>query len=374
MGKLPGRAPPQGPDRPADVVPDRGRRGLPTQLIILALVAVIVVPGIAFAGLLLYRYAYSERARYELEGLAVARAAATVLDRHLNGLQTTLQTLSTSAFLASGELEGFYRQAQRVKTFIGADIGLRRSDGQPIFNTRVPWGSALPARQLAIDAQAIATGLPVISDVFIGTIADRPLVAVVLPVTIGDDTYLLHIRTETDRFHDVVKSVLPPDWLVGVGDRTGTYVTRSESHGEFTGKPGAPAFLARAVGREGTFVGESAFGEKVLVGYVRSAFSNWLVAASIKQEILEAPLRKALYVLVAFGAVTLLAASMIALWLWRFIAHPLEGLAIASRQVGNMQGPLPVKTVLREFVAVGGSRAGAVEQGCARSQGRRAHA
>ena len=276
---------------------------VPTQLIILTLVAVLVVPGIAFAGLLLSRYAHSERARYELEGLEVARAAATVLDRHLNGLQTTLQTLSTSAFLAAGDLEGFYNQAQRVKTFIGADIGLRKADGQQIVNTRVPWGAPLPAGALAIDAQVIASGLPVISDVFNGVIAERPLVAVVLPVTIGADTHLLHISTDTDRFHEVVKSVLPPDWLVGVGDRNGTYVTRSENHGEFTGKPGAPAFLARAVGGEGTFVGESAFGEKVLVGYKNLGVFE-LAGRRQHQagEILEAPLRKALYVLVAFGA------------------------------------------------------------------------
>jgi signal transduction histidine kinase/ActR/RegA family two-component response regulator len=341
----------------------RLKYSFPTQLIILALVAVLIIPGIAFAGLLLARYAHSERARYELEGVAVARASASVLDRHLNGLQTTLQTLSTSAFLAAGDLEGFYRQAARVKTFIGADIGLRRPDGQQIVNTRVPWGGALPPTPLTIDAQVIATGAPVISDVFTGAIANRPLVAIILPVLAADEIkYLLHISVETDRFHDVLRSVVPANWLVGVGDRKGTYVTRSENHGEFTGKPGIPAFLARASAHEGTFVGENAFGERVLVGYTHSALSNWLIAANIKQSLLEAPLTKALYVLVTFGALTLLIASMIALWLWRFVARPLEGLAIASRQIGQMQGPIPVKTSLQEFVSVRDALSAAAEQ------------
>ena len=180
-----GRAPVDAPSNSRDGSAQNNARlkySFPTQLIILALVAVLVIPGIAFAGLLLARYAHSERARYELEGVAVARATASVLDRHLNGLQTTLQTLSTSAFLAAGDLEGFYRQAERVKTFIGADIGLRRPDGQQIVNTRVPWGAALPPTPLAIDAQVIATGAPIISDVFTGAIANRPLVAIILPV------------------------------------------------------------------------------------------------------------------------------------------------------------------------------------------------
>ena len=142
---------------------DKGQRApysVPTQLIIIALVAVLVVPGIAFAGLLLARYAHSERVRYELESVDVARAASTALDRYLNGLQTTLQTLSTSAFLAAGDLEAFHQQAERIKSFIGADIGLRRPDGQQLLNTRLPWGAALPPTPLAVDAQVIATGKP----------------------------------------------------------------------------------------------------------------------------------------------------------------------------------------------------------------------
>ena len=336
---------------------------VPTQLIILALVAVLVVPGIAFAGLLLGRYAHSERARYELESVDVARAASTALDRYLNGLQTTLQTLSTSPFLAAGDLEGFHQQAERIKSFIGADIGLRRPDGQQLVNTRLPLGAALPPTPLAVDTQVIATGKPLVSDVFTGIVANRPLVAIILPVRIGGELkYLLHISSETDRFHEVVASVVPDNWLIGVGDRRGTYVTRSENHSEFTGKPGVPSFLARTSTFEGTFVGENAYGDKVLVGYTHSALANWLVAANIKQSVIEAPLTEALYVLVAFGALTLLVASMIALWLWRFIARPLEGLAVASRQVGKMQSPIPIETSLREFAVVRDALSAAHEQ------------
>ena len=329
------------------------RRGYPTQAIILALVAVLVIPGIAFAGLLLARYAEAERARYELEGLAVARAATTVLDRYLTGLQTSLRTLSTSAPLAAGDLEAFYRDAERVKTFIGADIGLRRLDGQQLVNTRLPWGATLPPTPMSVDARAIATGEAVVSDVFVGAIANRPLVAVIVPVSVaGEFRYLLHVSAETEKFHEVIRSVIPPGWFVGIGDRNGTYVTRSENHAEFSGKPGVPAFLARATGQEGTFVGESAFGDKVLVGYAHFALSNWLVAANVRQSVLEAPLRDALYMLVAFGALTLLAASLVALWLWRFIARPLASLAMASRQIGGEPGSVPVATSLREFAAV----------------------
>ena len=326
---------------------------MPTQALILALVAIIVVPGIAFAGVLLSRYAAAEKSRYELEAKDVARAAAAVIDRDLTGLINTLQVLSTSRALAAGNLEDFYRQASSVKAFIGADIGLRLPNGQQLVNTRVPWGTSLPATPLETDARAIATRGPVISDVFVGSIANRPLVAVIVPVIVDDEAkYLLHVGAETERVLNIIKPVIPADWLIGIGDRNGTYVTRSENHAEFTGKPGVPAFLARARGDEGSFVGESAFREKVLVGYVRTSLTQWLIAANIRQSLLERPLNDALLLLVGFGVLVLAIAALLALWLWRFIARPLEALEAASRRFGQRETSFDIPTRLREFMAV----------------------
>ncbi|MDB5599519.1 MAG: hypothetical protein JWN71_1563 [Xanthobacteraceae bacterium] len=332
--------------------PHTQRSGVPTRLIILALVAVLVVPGILFAGMLLYRYAQAERAQYELQSVGVARAAAAVLDVELAGLQRTLQTLTTSEFLRKGDLAGFYQQAQRVKGSIGSDIGLRSLDGQQLVNTGVPWGTVLPATPFGIDAEVVAKRVPVVTDVFTGAIANRPLVAIVLPVILeGEARYLLHISSDTERFYNVIKPIVPPGWLIGIADRRGNYVTRSESHPEFTGKPGVPTFLARASGPEGTFTGESAFGDTVLVGYVRTG-SDWVVAANVRQSAIETPLREALYLLIGFGALILICTSFIALRLWRFIAEPLAGLARAGRDIGELHTPAAVPTKLREFQAV----------------------
>src|SRR6478609_7078857 len=85
-------------------------RAISTRLIILALVAVLVVPGILFSGVLLYRYAQAERAQYELQSVGVARSAAAVLEAEVVGLQRAMQTLTTSKFLQDGDLAGFYEQ------------------------------------------------------------------------------------------------------------------------------------------------------------------------------------------------------------------------------------------------------------------------
>lgn len=327
--------------------------GIPARWVILALVAIIVLPGIAFAGILLQRYAASETERYEQEAREVASAAASVLDRHLTGWQTTLQTLATSEHLRSRDLAAFHRQATLVKQFVGANIVLRSLDGQQLVNTRLPYGSPLPKTPTSMDRQVVSTHQPVVSDVFIGTIVNTPQISLIVPAEIErQPEFLLHVAADTALLHEVLKTVAPPNWLVAVGDRAGVYVTRSADHAAFSGKPGAPAFLAQAVGAEGNFIGRSAHGEEVLVGYVRSSVSGWLVAASIRRSLIQQPLLQAVLTLAAAGGLALILASLIALWLWRIFARPLAVLTDAGSQIGRLDGPIRLRTRLREFIAL----------------------
>jgi signal transduction histidine kinase/CheY-like chemotaxis protein len=327
--------------------------GVPARWVILALVAVIVLPGISFAAILLQRYAVSEAERYEQEAREVASSAASVLDRHLNGWKTTLQTLATSEHLQNRDFEAFYERAAEVKRFLGADIGLRTLDGQQVVNTRLPYGAQLPKTPLNRDTDVIAQERALITDVFTGAIAQQPLIAVVVPVRVeGKLAFLLHVSAGTELLHEVLKGTVPRGWLVAVGDRAGVYVTRSEEHAAFAGKPGTPGFLAKASGESGNFTGESARGEKILVGYVRSSLADWLVAASMPESVIRQPLMRAVLTLIGGGLLALLLSSLVALWLWRLFARPLAALTASGSQLGRMDGPITVKTRLREFIAL----------------------
>lgn len=327
--------------------------GIPARWVILALVAVIILPGIAFAGILLQRYAVAETERYEQEAREVASSATSVLDRHLNGWRTTLQTLATSQNLQNRDLEAFYRQASLVKRFIGADIGLRSPDGQQLINTRVAYGTPLPKTPLDRDGEVIAEQRALISNVFTGAVAQAPLIALIVPVRIeGKVEYLLHISAGTELLYEVLKPIVPAGWLVAVGDRDGAYVMRSEDHAAFAGKPGVPAFLSKATGQSGNFTGQSALGENVLVGYVRSNLAGWLVAASIRESVVRQPLQQAILTLTAGGLAALVASSLIALSLWRLFARPLSVLTKSGSQIGRTDQPIPLKTRLREFIVL----------------------
>lgn len=331
----------------------RSTAGIPSRLIALALVAIILVPAVLFALVVIKRFSAAERARYEQDALEVARNATSILDRQLLGWRTALQTLATSDNLRSDDLPAFYRQALLVKSFIGGDIGLRTLSGEQLLSTTVRHGEPLPPSRIAADPEAVSAGRPFVSDVFVGGIVNRPLVAVIVPVTIdGEVKYLLHVSVATTVLHDVLRDAVPSDWIVGVGDRAGTYVIRSDDDETFRGKPGNPAFLGKAIGESGTFAGMSATGEEVLVGYVRSDVSRWLIAANIRQALIERPLQAALLTLAGFGALIVILASAAALWLWRMIERPLAILTAASANLGKSDQPVVFKTGLREFAAL----------------------
>ncbi|MGW9329092.1 response regulator [Bosea sp. NPDC055594] len=337
--------------------------GIPARLVILSLIAVIVVPGLLFAGLLLQRFAGSENERYRQEAREVASAAASILDRYLGGWQTTLQTLATSENLRSRNFEAFYRQATLVKHFVGAEIGLRSLDGTQIVNTRFPFGTKLPNYQFDVDSDAISLRKPVVSNVFVGAMTGETLITMIIPLEFdGRPEFLLHISANTERLNDVLRPVVPADWLVAVGDRRGQYVTRSQDHAAYSGKAGVPAFLAKATGQSGNFEGQSAKGEPVLVGYVRSDLADWLIAASIRQSLIRQPLNTALQSLIAFGLAALLVSSLVALWLWRLIGKPLATLTAASARLGRLDGPITAPTRLREFAALRDAMSDASEQ------------
>jgi signal transduction histidine kinase/CheY-like chemotaxis protein len=328
----------------------KSRRQVSTQLFLLAIVAALIGPGLIFTGLLISRYEASERSGYERQARSIAAQVANAIDLELTGISTTLQSLSTSARFSNGDLAGFYDQARAVSSFIAADVGLRALDGRQLLNTRVAWGAALPPMPLSIDAQVIRERHPGVSDVFTGEGGARPLFAVVVPIPpAAEPRQLLSAIASTDRMAEIIRKNLPEGWVIGVADRRGYYVARSDRNEEFSGKPGLAAFTRELIGTGGSFTGENPFGAKILVGYVRSSRADWVIAASIPSAIVEAPLRREIWLLMGFGLAALLISSLLTYWLWEQIARPIRRLTEAGAMVGTSEANFDVGTQIREI-------------------------
>ena len=329
----------------SDLAP--GRR-VSTRLYLLGIVAALIVPGLVFTSILVYRYASSERTGYQQRARTIAQQVMNAIDRDLTGLRTTLQTLSGSAQLAAGDHRGFYDQALAVKSFTDADLVLRDLDGQIRVDSRVGWDTALPRVTMAVDRNVLAEHRPIVSDVLVEDAGPSFALVIAIPAS-GPTRQFLDVRAPTTRIAEIIRKDLPESWVIGVADSKGNYLARSDRHEEFSGKSGIPEFTRQLTGSGGTFTSSNPFGDEILVGYAASSVSDWKVAASIPRDSVEAPLRLDLALLLAFGMVTLLASGGLVYWLWGQFARPLAQLTAAGRLIGTPGARFEIRSSIKEI-------------------------
>jgi PAS domain S-box-containing protein len=330
--------------------------------------AALVLPGLVFAALLLWRYASSERGRYEEEALGTAQRIMAAVDRELVGIQASAQALATSSSLLEGNFEAFQRQAQmtlqswsRQRTDDYAVV-VRDTTGQQVVNTRLPWGSPLPkGANLPIDQQVIASKQPVIQDLFTGATVGRPIISIRVPVFKDDTvTHVLSMAVEPQRIAEsLLAQNLPASWVATVIDRSNHVVARSRQHEAFVGKAAPDEFLSAAREADGIWEGYNLEGTAVLGAYARSGVSGWMAFVGVPAETVQAPLRQSLWTLLALGAVLILFSLLLARSFGQHIATPVQSLVNLAQHLARSE-PLSVpSTGLVEIDKVGGALASA---------------
>jgi two-component sensor histidine kinase len=337
------------------VLPNRRERRLSTRSFLYSLVAAVVVPLLVFAAFLLYRFAAAEQRRFENEAAQIARHVGLVIDGELAAIQSLLEGLASSSSLADGDFARFYSEAKRLVRDRDMIVVLREPGPRQILNTQRPFETALPPAPPISPVQlaSLQAGQSVIGDVYPSPLSGEARVPVAIPIRPdGRLAYVLAITVPTTRVRDALMPAVPPGWLIGVGDRQGTIVTRSARHEDVTGKPGLPEYLEKAVGRSGTFKSTSFDGTTIVAGYHRSDLSGWLYAANISEAVVGSPLRRSL---LALGLLGLAALTLSAALAYRFSAGltaATTGLARGALALGEGRSIPDVPTNLTEFSIV----------------------
>ena len=343
-------------------MPSNHPRRLPTRTYLLGLIAAVVLPLLAFAAFLLIGYASNERSRFERDATQIARHTALVIDGELGGLIALLKGLASSSALASADFDRFHGEAKRLVEGGNEVVVLRDLGSRQILNTQRPWGEALPpAIPLSrTDQESFAERRTIVSDVYASPLSGEARIAVALPIIRdGAPVYVLALTVPTSRVRDALLPAVPRGWIVGVGDRNGTYVSRSTRHEDVTGKPGVPEYLAKAVGPSGTFTSFNLDGTASLAGYYRSEFSGWLFAANIPRDTVEAPLWRSLAVLGVLGGAALMLSGLLAYLFATSFTAAATGLAQRAAALGQGRPVLPMPSRLIEFAVVGDALAAA---------------
>jgi PAS domain S-box-containing protein len=335
---------------------------------LMAFGAALVLPGLVFAAILLWRYASAERGRYEEEALGTAQRIMAAADRELVGIQAAAQALATSSSLLEGNFEAFQRQAEMTLQSWAQRkpndyaIVVRDVTGQQVANTRLPWGSPLPkGANLPIDQQVIATKRPVIQDLFTGATAGRPIISIRVPVLKdGSVTHVLSMAVEPRRIAEILLAQnLPASWVATVIDRADRVVARSRQHEAFVSKPAPDEFLRAARGADGIWEGHNLEGTEVLGAYARSGVSGWMTFVGVPAEIVQAPLHRSLWTLLGLGAALILLSLLLARAFARRIAAPVQGLVNLAHDLARGEPVAAPSTGLAEIDRGGGALASA---------------
>jgi signal transduction histidine kinase len=335
----------------------------------------LLVPTLLFVGVLLWRFAASERTRVEQDVQIRAHGLSVAFDREIHGVLTTLQALATSPSLAAHDLPAFYAQMQEITRLQGININLRRIDGTAALTTRAPLGTAAPAplALAEIDGEVLRTGVAVVSNVFLTSVSKQPVFQIVgAPIRIGETpTYLL--AASLDLGHLVAttrREDLPSGWIGSLVDRNGIVAVRTERQEDFVGKLTSSDFRTHTVDDAGRYYGRNRVGQDVLVGYGKSKLTSWTAAVVVDRELAEAPLQRSMMILLGMGLVLGLPVVGIAFGVGQRVDRAMRRLGEGAEAIGQGSQVEAIATPILEVNRIGSALATAALQLQARTRER----
>ncbi len=205
------------------------------RVFLMRLIWLCVVPPLLLASWIAVENVRNERSEFLATANNVASNLANAVDRHLLTHINGLQMLALSSLIDDPQRwPDLYREAQDFQRSFGPHVILADAAGamQMRFNTRLPYGSPLPVLPKpdgrAAAPLALATGQPAVGDSFIGPVAERPLVAIAVPVVRhGENRHVVLATLETGHFQKVLDQInAPSDWSIALVDGVGKTLAR----------------------------------------------------------------------------------------------------------------------------------------------------
>jgi signal transduction histidine kinase/CheY-like chemotaxis protein/HPt (histidine-containing phosphotransfer) domain-containing protein len=317
------------------------------------LVLVGVLPLLCFnLGNIYFNYR-ADRAQAEHNTLDVARRIALAIEGELRLRVAILEVLALSDALAKGDLDAFRVQADAVRAHRrpGTHILLVREDGQQLMNTALPPGAPLPMRlDLENQRRVFASKLPSVSNVYIGRVLQRPIVAIDVPVreTDGSVHMVLSLTPMLDAFRIIIARERPGEnWLVDMIDRSGRRIASLAPDEREAGQPEEPVFLqAWTAAPEGTVQVVRPDGKAAVWGFTRVPEFGWAIAVGVTRAELIGPALRSTFITCGVGLALLAMGLALAHWVSHSVVGPISAL---TRFAASPDGePMPIATRLRE--------------------------
>lgn len=319
------------------------RLTLRTRMALLVLAGVLPLTAYNLSSVYLnYRH---ERSRASQQALSLARSLAEAVEGVLRERIAALDVLSRSRDLVGGDLVTFRGQAEALLAHLlpGASILLVGEDGRLLMNTAAAASEPLPPRlDLENQRRVFATGQPSVSDVYMGSVLHRPVVAIDVPV-LGSDgrvAMVLALNPSLVVFDAVIRRHRPGEgWIIAVVDRKGVRVARQPDPERFLGQPLTPDLLPLWLASpEGIVEAISPDGALMLTAFTRMPQLGWGVVVAVPVAELTNPAWRAALISLLVGGGLLALGLLLARWASLGILRPIAGLRRLAASADEYNG------------------------------------
>lgn len=314
-----------------------GHRGLISiSTILWLLVAALVVPPLIFSAIVFQRSNQAQQTMVTTLSEATASSIADAIDRQIAGMIMTLQALSTSEDLETGEFAKFYARAAPALRETSTYLVLADEKMMQLFNTRVPYGLELPdITDIVTGERAFATGEPAVSGVFSGRSTGHWEFNVMLPVHIKDGpSYLLILSQNVDALAGALASHnLRGGWNAVILDSADSVVASSVSWSDV----GKPFFLASDLPVTARSTASAVIerdGKTYETVHSASELTGWHTIVWAPTAVVRAPIVSAMQMLALGGLAVIVAGVVLAWLLGGRITRSVRQLAVDARRLG----------------------------------------
>ncbi|MGJ5081355.1 sensor histidine kinase [Bradyrhizobium sp. HKCCYLS3013] len=307
---------------------------------LLLLAGILFLPCVGLIAYVIVSMAQSADASIRRGLSYAAQTISGAVDAELRRYIALAEVLAKSPDLSAADLSSFEAEARRVGAVSGEGwIIVSDASGRLLLNTIAtpgkPLGERTPEGRRSQE-RAFQSGRPSISDIFTGPNSGAWVATVDVPVfKDGKPFRCLSIAMPAASYTRLLaQQQLPADWLVGIMDGQGRYVSRIPKNATTTGQPASAGWRATAK-TEGIAEFPSIEGDRVINANARPQLSDWTVGVGIKQaafaQAISSTVRTATIVATTICALALLLAAGIG----RSIARPLESIAVKSAIPGE---------------------------------------
>lgn len=276
------------------------------------LVAGTTLPLILFAAGIVYNNYKQDRHSATQRVSETVRSIRLVLDAEMLRITSALQVLSLTNPLRDGDFDGFRRISQGFLDQYGEGgvIIVADREGRQVFSSLTTDTASLPPRNnLAIVERIFTEKKPVYSNLFFGSVKQRMILTVEVPVMRGEDVmYDISFSPPIEMFQAMIEQQQPgKDWTISIFDSEGTNFARVPNPQETVGKRASSSLHAEMFKTpEATFTTVSLEGVPLITSVARSQLTGWTVAAGVAERSLVAPLWRDLAITSVMGAALLL--------------------------------------------------------------------